>query len=110
MLLFFVLPILVASLVKEIYSVQISNETCGNTEVCFLRLEQSPTIVCNCGTQSTLCSWSTFANRGEIISNGSTEATLMWQETGYGQYICVNSTGGVPKKILILPEGLEMFR
>ena len=80
--------------------------TCGNTELCFLQSDQLPEINCDCSPSGTQCSWSRFVDRREILSNGTTESVLMWQRTGYGQYICVrdNSTA-VARNIMILPEG-----
>ena len=77
--------------------------TCDNTEICFLQANQLPEINCNC-TPSTQCSWSRFVYRGEILSNGTTESILMWQRTGYGQYICVRDDSTVARNIMILPQ------
>ena len=80
--------------------------TCGNTEVCFLQSNQFPEINCDC-TPSTQCSWSRFADRGEPLNEttGTTESVLMWQSTGYGQYLCIRNSSTVARNIMILPEG-----
>ena len=83
--------------------------TCQKTEICFLQANQLPEINCNC-TPSTQCSWSRFADRGETLSNGTTESVLMWQRTGYGQYICVRdgSQSMEARNIMILPQSEEI--
>ena len=81
--------------------------TCDDTEICFLQANQLPEITCNC-TPSTQCSWSRFADREEIISNGTTESVLMWNGTGYGQYICVSDGSTVVKNIMILPQSEDI--
>ena len=81
--------------------------TCDNTEICFLPADELPEITCNC-TPSTQCSWSRFADREEVISSGTTESVLMWQRTGYGQYICVRDGSTVVRNIMILPQSKEI--
>ena len=81
--------------------------TCNNTEFYFLQANQSLEITCNC-TPSTQCSWSRFADCEEIISSGTTGSVLMWQRTGYGQYICVRDGSTVARNIMILPQSEEI--
>ena len=78
---------------------------CGDTEVYRLQSNQIPCINCNCTQSSTQCSWSTYADPEKILSSGTTESVLMWQETGYGQYLCLKDGSIVIKNIMILPEG-----
>ena len=101
---FSVASILFVSLTKVNALPLDQNATCGNTEVCFLGSDQLPTINCDC-TPSTQCSWSRFADRGETLSNGTTESVLMWQSTGYGQYLCIRNSSTVARNIMILPTG-----
>ena len=105
----FVASILFLS-VEEIRALQINQTaTCGSSEVCYLRLNQPPEqIFCDCGS-STNCSWSMFGNREEILSSGVTEATLMWQNTGYGQYVCLNDNSTEKRNIVILPESEKKY-
>ena len=90
------------SLVAKIHA--LNQTTCGDTEICFLGSgNQSPNnITCSCSESQ--CSWSKFADRGNILSNGS---VLMWQRTGYGQYICRNGST-VARNIMILPQRKEI--
>ena len=77
--------------------------TCGGTEICFLQSNQFPEINCDC-SPSIQCSWNGFADRGEILSNGTTDSVLMWNRTGYGQYICVRDSSTEVRNIMILPQ------
>ena len=86
------------SLVAKIDALEFGQiATCRDTEICFLEPNQSPNITCSCSESQ--CSWSKFADRGNILSNGP---VLMWQRTGYGQYICRNGST-VARNIMILP-------
>ena len=76
---------------------------CGDTEIRFLQSNQLPEIVCDC-SPSIQCSWKGFADSGKIFSNGTTESILMWQRTGYGQYMCVKDSSSVVRNIMILPQ------
>lgn len=100
-----VASILFVSLVEKIHALS-QTPTCGDTEICFLQPNQLPNISCDC-SQSTQCSWSRFADRGKILSNGTTESVLMWQGR-YGQYICVGDGSTVAKNIMILPQSKEI--
>ena len=76
------------------------NEMC-NVTVYSLRSDHSPRIVCDCRDSSAQCLWTTFANREDVVSNGT---QLMWQGRGYGQYVCVGDNSTVLRNVLILPE------
>lgn len=97
---------LFVSLAEKIHALP-QTPTCGDTEIYFLQANQMPNISCDC-SQSTQCSWSRFTDRGKILSNGTTESVLMWQRTGYGQYICVGDGSTVVKNIMILPQSKEI--
>lgn len=83
---------------------------CHNTEVHFLALEESDPVPfnCMCDDFSTSCSWSSFADRRNILNGGTSHSLFMWQKSiGYGQYICVDDNSIVAKDILILPQSEE---
>ena len=88
---------------------------CNNTEVYAVAPEEETNSVsfeCQCDVLSTSCLWSPFADRGNILSRGTSETLLMWnRDVGYGHYICLASVGDnftVVKNVLILPEGKEI--
>ena len=105
---FSVASFLFVSLVAKVHALSFDQTaTCGDTEICFLQSHQLPEINCDC-SPSVQCSWSRFADRGEILSNGTTGSILMWQRTGYGQYICVRDSSTVARNIMIQPQSKEI--
>ena len=85
---------------------------CQNTEVySVLPEEESNTISfeCYCDVFSTNCLWSSFSDRGNILSSGTSESLFMWNRSiGYGQYICVEDEFIVAMDVLILPQSKEI--
>ena len=107
----FILVALILSLftVRQVHS---QMYMCNNTEIYFvLPEEESNTIPfeCQCDVFSTSCLWSLFADRGNILSSGTSETFFMWnRNVGYGQYICVGDEFIVVRDVLILPQSKKL--
>ena len=80
--------------------------TCSpNTEIIFVTRSAIVSRECFCDSSSTACSWSPFADQSNILSSGISESLLLWQDnTGYGQYICMQDNSFIVSDVLILPE------
>ena len=79
---------------------------CQNTEVYSVSPEEESTAIsfqCPC---STSCLWSSFSDRGNILTS---ESLFIWNKSvGYGQYICVEDEFTVVRDVLILPQSKEI--
>ena len=81
----------------------------SGTEVCWPGLQYN--ISCICRASSTRCFWTTFSDRRNILTNGTTESLLVWHSStlGYGQFTCISrrdsSSDNVERNVLIIPNG-----
>ena len=86
---------------------------CQTTEVYFISPEEESNPIsfeCYCNDFSTSCLWSSFSDRGNILSSGTSESLFMWNRSvGYGQYICVKDEFIVAVDVLILPQSKEII-
>ena len=87
---------------------------CDGTEVCLQPPDslEPYNISCSCHRASSIqCFWTTFTDRRNILTNGTTESLLVWHSStlGYGQFTCISrdpsSVLNVEKNVLIIPEG-----
>ena len=92
-------------LVDNVHTTCIGNTE--NTEIILVTRSEMISRECYCNLSSTVCSWSPFANRNNTLSSGISESLLQWRnDTGYGQYICMQDNSFIVNDhdVLILPE------
>ena len=76
-----------------------------NTEIILVTRSEMVSRECYCNLSSTVCSWSPFANRSNTLSSGISESLLQWRnDTGYGQYNCMQDNSFIVNDVFILPE------
>ena len=101
---FFLLGLVIYILVDNVHA----EYTCTNTEntkIILVTRSQMVSRECYCNLSSTVCSWSPFANRSNILSSGISDSLLLWRnDTGYGEFICMQDNSFIVNDVFILPE------
>ena len=98
---FFLLGLVI--LVDNVHTTCIGNTE--KTEIILVTRSEMISRECYCNLSSTVCSWSPFANRNNTLSSGISESLLQWRnDTGYGQYICMQDNSFIVNDVFILPE------